>query len=146
MPNMGRRIASLFPWMLTGGAPAFTDWHTRYRAGFQWCGTGAAISAARRKSRELRGVQRPLAKYGDNKSLVSLYFATASADWEGFTGSQHWFYRGVGLPGSQHIFTLGERLPDSQYAFTGEEQWAGSQYIFTMGKRINRQPNTASII
>ena len=32
------------------------------------------------KSRELRGVQRPLAKYGDNKSLVSLYFATAIAD------------------------------------------------------------------
>ncbi len=35
------------------------------------------------KSRELRGVQRPLAKYGDNKSLVSLYFATAIADEKG---------------------------------------------------------------
>lgn len=49
MPNMGRRIASIFPWMPTGGAPAFTAWHIRYRAGFQWCGTGAAITAARRK-------------------------------------------------------------------------------------------------
>ena len=36
MPNMGRRIASIFPWMPTGGAPAFTAWHIRYRAGFQW--------------------------------------------------------------------------------------------------------------
>ena len=36
----------------------------------------------RRKAEKqgVKGVQRPLAKYGDNKSLVSLYFATAIAD------------------------------------------------------------------
>lgn len=41
---------------------------------------GNNIRRKAEKSRELRGVQRPLAKYGDNKSLVSLYFATAIAD------------------------------------------------------------------
>lgn len=95
-------------------------------------GPGRQLPPQGGKSRELRGVQRPLAKYGDNKSLVSLYFATAIAD-----GKDSWV-ASIDFTGEKDCRAANTPLPERN------NERVASTHL--QREKINRQPNTASII